>query len=72
MSINPIANRILDYLGQSIILQAFLTVAIFGATLYLIVAGRDVPDSLNAWTNIILGAYFGSKATSMMYRSREK
>jgi len=67
-----VVNRVLDYLGRSILLQALLTVGIFGTVLYLIISGRPVPDALNSWANIILGAYFGSKVANELYRMREK
>lgn len=48
-------------LKESVILQATLTVLIWGATVYLAVTSQPVPDFLLNAAYIVLGFYFGSK-----------
>ena len=48
-------------LRESVILQAVLTLGIWGAVIYLMVVGQSVPDVLSMAANLVLGFYFGSK-----------
>ena len=54
-------DKFWSLLKESVILQAILTVSIWGAVIYLIIAGQPVPDILNMAANLVLGFYFGSK-----------
>lgn len=54
-------NKFWDLLRESVILQALLTSGIWGCVLYLILAGREVPEGLIGAANLVLGFYFGSK-----------
>ena len=48
-------------LRESVILQAVLTLGIWGAVVYLIVTNQPVPEILSMSANLVLGFYFGSK-----------
>lgn len=48
-------------LKESVITQAFITIAAITTTLFLFVAGRDVPTLLQVVDTLVLGFYFGSK-----------
>ena len=64
-------DKFIDLLKQSVILQAALTTMIWGVMMYLIIAGRPVPDILLSAGNIILGFYFGTKAQLYIANMRE-
>lgn len=48
-------------LKESVIMQALLTIMLVGATIYLIVVGKPVPEILGASTTLVLGYFFGAK-----------
>lgn len=48
-------------LKESVILQAVLTLSVWGAVLYLAVTRQPIPDILSMAANLVLGFYFGSK-----------
>ena len=54
-------DKFWDLLKESVILQAVLTLGIWGVVIYLVVVGRIVPDILMSAANLVLGFYFGSK-----------
>jgi hypothetical protein len=54
-------NKFWTLVEQSVILQAVLTLSIWGVVLYLVVSGRPIPDVLLGAANLVLGFYFGSK-----------
>ena len=64
-------DKFIDLLKQSVVLQAALTVMIWGVMMYLIIIGRPVPDILLSAGNIILGFYFGTKAQLYVQNLRE-
>lgn len=53
-----------DYFSQSVILQGFLTVALWASAVYLIVIGRDVPDLLAAACGMMITFWFASKTAA--------
>jgi len=53
-----------DLFKQSIILQAVLTVMLWGVICYLVIVNRTVPDILSAGGMGILGFWFGTKVQS--------
>lgn len=63
-------DKFIELLKQSVVLQASLTVMIWGVMMYLIVIGRPVPDILLSAGNIILGFYFGSKSQLYINNAR--
>jgi carbon starvation protein CstA len=50
-----------DLFEQSIITQSIITVLVVGVWLYLVAAGRVVPETLNQILALVVGFYFGSK-----------
>jgi len=54
-------NEFWKLLKESVILQALLTLSVWGVLLYLVVVGKPVPDILSMAANLVLGFYFGSK-----------
>lgn len=62
---SKVAQKFLELLEQSVILQAVLTVLIWGSVVYMILAGKAVPEGLMGAANLVLGFYFGSKMTAV-------
>ena len=60
-----------ELLQESVILQAFLTAAIWGVTVYLLATGQEVPDELNTAAILILGFYFGAKQNQLTSQIRK-
>lgn len=54
-------DKFMDLLKESVILQAVLTLAIWGTLLVMIVTGKSIPEILSGAANLVLGFYFGSK-----------
>lgn len=54
-------DDIVKLLRESIIMQSVLTLMVVGAWLYLVVAGRPVPEELKWAVGAMLGFFFGSK-----------
>ena len=50
-----------ELLKESVILQAILTVGIWGAVITMTVQGKPVPEFMLNAAYIVLGFYFGSK-----------
>lgn len=48
-------------LKESVILQAVLTLGIWGVLIYLVIVGRPIPDVVLGAASLVLGFYFGSK-----------
>lgn len=46
---------------ESVILQAVLTVGIWGAMIYLVLTSQVIPDIMSQAAYLVLGYYFGSK-----------
>ena len=46
---------------ESIILQGILTVGLWGAAIYLMIVGQDVPDLLAAGCGAVITFWFTSK-----------
>ncbi len=57
-------------LKESVILQAVLTLSVWGVLLYMVVMGNPVPDILTTAASLVLGFYFGSKLS--LSRAQEK
>ena len=53
--------KFLELLERSVILQAVLTTAVWGAVIYMVIAGREIPDLLGTGAAVVLGYYFGNK-----------
>ena len=51
----------LDLLGESIIIQSLITVAVLGAWLFLIVTRQPVPIELTNVLGLVIGFFFGGK-----------
>ena len=49
-------------LKESVILQSFLTILIWGVIAYQIITGVEVSQEMLTVGKVILGFYFGSKA----------
>lgn len=50
-----------ELLKESVITQAFITMAAMATTFYLMAAGRPIPDALTQIDLLVLGFYFGAK-----------
>lgn len=59
-------DRFWDYLAQSIIVQALITVIVVLTLCYMFLAGRDVPESLIGMAMLILGFWFGTKSQKIV------
>ncbi len=49
---------------ESVIVQALLTVALWGAVIYLVCTNQSVPEILQLGASSILGFWFGSKVSA--------
>jgi uncharacterized membrane protein len=54
-------DKFWELLQTSVIVQALITLAVVGATVYLVVSGKPIPDQLRDLTGLVIGFYFGSK-----------
>ena len=59
-------------LKESIIVQALMTLMLWGAIVYLAVTGQPIPELLSAGGMGILGFWFGAKITAAAYGSSKK
>lgn len=50
-----------ELLKESVITQAFITMAALATTFYMLAAGRPIPDFLTQIDLLVLGFYFGAK-----------
>jgi hypothetical protein len=50
-----------DLLGESIIVQSIITIAVLGVWLYLIATQAFVPDVLTNIVGLVVGFFFGGK-----------
>lgn len=61
-------SRFWDLVRDSTIVQGTITLAVVGVTCYLWATGQPVPDQLWTADGIILGFFFGAKATQIVRR----
>lgn len=54
-------DKFLELLQQSVIVQALLTLMVWGGIIYMYVTGQTPSDVLVAAGSVILGFYFGAK-----------
>lgn len=54
-------DRFWDALKNSIIVQGALTAGIWGTIIYMIIAGREIPQVLIDGGLLVLGFFFGAK-----------
>ncbi len=71
METKSFGQQLIDLLKQSVLVQAVITLAVIGATLYLVVVGRPVEDWLLQVLWLILGFYFGSKVGYLQGKPKE-
>ena len=64
-------NRIRGLIDNTV-LQAILTLLVWGVICYLYVTGQAVPDTLLSAGSIILGFYFHSSAQAAMSGARTR
>jgi hypothetical protein len=57
-------DKFWQLLEESVIVQGVMTLMVWGAIIYLVVAVKPVPDILSAGGMGILGFWFGSKVTA--------
>lgn len=62
-------NKFFDLLQESVIMQATLTVLIWGAIIYLIVTHQEVPEILASAGLVIFGYFFGQKQSSSVIKA---
>ncbi|MEW5992946.1 MAG: hypothetical protein AB1744_00935 [Candidatus Zixiibacteriota bacterium] len=58
-------DKFIELLRESVIVQASLTLLIWGTICYMYIALYDVPEVLVAAGSAILGFYFGTKNAQM-------
>lgn len=61
--------KVLDLIEQSVVFQGILAVSVVGAVVYLSATGQAVPEQLGNLALIIVGFFFGSKATNSVSRA---
>lgn len=61
--------KFMDLVEQSVVFQGILAVSVVGAVVYLSCVGRPVPDQLSSLALIVVGFFFGSKATNSVSRA---
>ena len=54
-------NTFWSLLKESVIVQAILTLGFSGAVVYMLVAGRPVPNEMWGAFTLLLGFWFGTK-----------
>lgn len=64
-------NKVLKSIVDGSVLQAILTLLVWGTICYLYITGQAVPDTLLSAGSIILGFYFHSVAQQAITRTRE-
>jgi len=57
-----VADRLLDLLASSVIVQGLVTLCLVGVLCYLALRGQPIPEELKAAALLCLGYYFGSKS----------
>jgi len=62
-------QKFLQLLEDSVILQAVLTVLIWGAIIYMVVTGQEVPELLGGAGMVIFGFYFGVKQSQAVTKA---
>ena len=62
-------EKFLQLLEDSVILQAVLTLLIWGAAIWMVLAGRTMPDLLQNAALIVLGYYFGAKQSQAVTKA---
>lgn len=65
-------NRFFDLLQQSVIVSGVLAVSVWGAIIYLAIAGQPIPDILYFGGAAIIGFFFGSKTGKESERIRAR
>lgn len=61
-------SRFWDLMKESTIVQGLITLGVVGVTCYLWAVGQPVPQELWTADGIILGFFFGAKATQVIRR----
>ncbi len=61
-------SRFWDLVKESTIVQGLITLGVIGVTCYLWATGQQVPQELWTADGIILGFFFGAKATQIVRR----
>lgn len=62
-------EEFLQLLAGSTIVQGLLTLMIAGGWLYMIMAQKPVPDTMDYALGIVIGFYFGAKVQNMLRRA---
>ena len=57
-------------LRESVIVQGFMTIMLWGAIVYLAVTQQPIPELLAMGGTAILGFWFGTKVTAAAYTVR--
>ena len=63
-----IMNKFWELFGQSVIVQALVTLAMVITICYMYVSNQEVPESLVLAFGTVLGFYFGSKSQNTIQR----
>jgi len=61
-------SKFWDLVKESTIVQGLITLGVVGVTCYLWAVGQPVPQELWTADGIILGFFFGAKATQIVRR----
>ena len=61
-------EKFLEYLRESVIVQAVITVAVIVTVCYLYATSQTVPSELLSILYVVIGFYFGSKVQYLTTR----
>ena len=61
-----------DLVGQSVIVQGVVTMALVFACIYMAIIGQEIPQLISTSTLVALGYYFGSKSQQYITQTQTK
>lgn len=67
-----IGLKLLELLQESVITQSLLVLCVFGPMAYCVIAGLPIPEVITQYGMIILGFFFGAKATYQVMKGASK
>jgi len=59
-----------DLFQQSVIVQSLVTLVLVGTLCYMFATGQAIPDLLGQVTLLVIGFWFGSKASMVAFNSK--
>jgi hypothetical protein len=64
-------DKFWDLFQQSVIVQSLVTLILVGTLCYMFATGAAIPDLLAQVTLLVIGFWFGSKASLAAFNSRK-